>query len=254
MQQFQQGPDFNQTQPNSPTNQTLPNLSNIYSYNQNQQFQNNQNYNYQSQPNLFPTSNSQIKPTPKAVTAKKSVFTVKNLLIAVLSVYSIFSFAWIAILYTGIDGNRICINDNVVCKISVPYTKQAATAVNNNIETKNQLVKQKSAKNFIKDIWQNQVILNDTLVTRQQSVEKSIGAFSAYIQNYIRFINEKPEFLKGFTKIELDNKKTDIEQQLANLKLLQDNNYQNKLSYQQQINELYQELGERQDNSFVAQR
>jgi hypothetical protein len=247
MQQFNQGQDFNQTQQAFSANTNNSNYPSNQSYNQNIQYQNSQNYGY---PNL---SNSP-KPLTKSPKLKQSFFNITNILIGVLSLYSIFSFVWIAILYTGIDGSRICLNDNIICKISVPFTKQAAVAVNSNSETKNQLVKQKSAKNFIKEIWQNQAILNDTLVTRQQSVEKSIGSFNAYIQNYIRFINDKPEFLKGFSKVELENKKTDIEQQLANLKLLQDNNYQNKISNQKQINELYQDLGERQDNSFVAER
>jgi hypothetical protein len=252
MQQFNQGQDFNQPQRVFPSNPQPTNSP----YNQNPQYQNSQNYGYQNQaqPGQFSTINSPTKPTNKISKPKQSLFNIKNILIAILSLYSIFSFAWITILYTGIDGSRVCVNENIICKISVPFTKQAAVAINNNNETKAQLVKQKSAKNFVKDIWQNQAILNDNLVIRQQSVEKSIGTFTAYIQNYIRFINDKPEFLKGFNKTELDNKKTDIEQQLANLKLLQDNNYQNKISNQKQINELYQELGERQDNSFVAER
>ena len=245
MQQYNQDQIYNQPQQVFPNNQIPPNNS-VY----------NQNYNYsnQPQPSQFTQSTNLSKQTVKVIKPKQSIFNIKNILIIILFLYSIFSFVWIAILYLGVDGNKICLEDNIVCKISVPFTKQAAVAVNSNIETKNQLVKQKSAKNFVKDIWQNQAILNDNLVTRQQSVEKSIGTFTAYIQNYIRFINDKPEFLKGFSKTELDNKKNDIDQQLANLKLLQDNNYQNKINNQKQINELYQELGERQDNFFVAQR
>jgi hypothetical protein len=252
MQQYNQGQGFSQPQQNFSNNYPVNQLFNQ----QNSQFQNNQNYNYsnQSDLNINPTVGIPSKQSIKQAKPNKSIFSIKNLLIGILSIYSIFSFVWIAILYLGVDGNKICLEDNVVCKVSVPLTKQAAITANNNIETKNQLVKQKSAKNYIKDIWQNQAILNDTLVTRQQSVEKSINGFSGYIQNYIRFINDKPEFLKGFSKTELDNKKSDIEQQLANLKLLQDNNYQNKINNQKQINELYQELGERQDNSFVSER
>lgn len=254
MQQFQQGLDTNQPLQVFPATRVPMNSPN--GYNQNQQFQNNPNYGYQNQtqPNQFSTTNIATKPTIKIPKHQPSILSIKNILIAVLSLYSVFSFIWIAILYIGIDGSRVCLGDNLICNISVPFTKQAAVAINTNAEIKTQLVRQKSAKNFVKDIWQNQAILNDNLITRQQSVEKSIGNFSSYIQNYIRFINDKPEFLKGFNKIELDNKKTDVDQQLANLKLLQDNNYQNKINNQKQINELYQELGERQDNSFVSQR
>jgi hypothetical protein len=251
MQQYNQ--DFNQVQQPFPANPTPSNYQGNSSYNQNPQFPANQNYNstYPSQPSQI---NNSIKQPIKSIKPKQSIFSLKNILIAVLSLYSIFSFVWIAILYLGVDGSKICLDDNIFCKISVPFTKQAAVAINNNVETKNQLVKQKSAKNFVKDIWQDQAIANDTLVTRQQSVEKSVGSFLAYIQNYIRVVDDKPEFLKGFSKTELDNKKTEIEQQLENLKLLQDSNYQSKISNQKRINELYQELGERQDNSFVAQR
>lgn len=257
MQQNKLGQTFNQPSQASTYNQSPTNFQNNQSYNQqNPQFQGNESYDYPIQlpPNqfLYPTNSS--KPIIKPSKPKQSLLNIKNILIAVLSIYSIFSFVWIAILYLGVDGNKICLEDNLLCKISVPFTKQAAVAVNNNTDTKNQLVKQKSAKNFVKDIWQNQAILNDNLVARQQSVEKSINAYTGYIQNYIRFINDKPEFLKGFSKIELDNKKTEIEQQIANLKLSQDNNYQNKINNQKQINELYQELGERQDNSFISQR
>lgn len=206
-----------------------------------------QNHSYNNQTPRLSQYNSSNLP-------KKSIFSLKNILILILSFYSIFSFCWIAILYLGVDGSQVCIDDNAVCRISVPLTKQAVVAVNNEIETKNQLVKQKSAKNFIRDIWQNQTVLNDNLVTRQQLVEKSINSFKEYIQNYIRFINDKPEFLKGFSKTELENKKTDIEDQIINLKLMQDNNYQNKVNNQKQINELYLDLGERQDNSYISQR
>ncbi len=270
MQQYNQGQNQSQTPVPSPN--ILPNdqTSNNYS-NTPFQFQNsqqqisqsqsqvNQNYNYPYQEQILKQPNStnlinSISRSSKKINSQSSIFNLKNVLITVLSLYSIFSFVWIAILYLGVDGNKMCLEDNIICKISVPFTKQAGVAVNSNIETKNQLVKQKSAKNFIKDIWQNQAILNDNLVTRQQSVEKSISAYTSYIQNYIRFINDKPELLKGISKVELDNKKIDIEQQIANLNLLQDNNYQNKISNQKQINELYQELGERQDNSFISQR
>jgi hypothetical protein len=253
MQQFDNNNlDPRQAQQFAP-NQTSPNLQSNQSYQQpNPQFQNSTNSSYPKQ--YQPITNPVLVNKPQLKQAKASIFNLKNILIALLSLYSIFSFSWIAILYLGVEGNKICIADNLVCKISVPVTKQAAAAVANNNETKNQLVKQKSAKNFVKEIWQNQAIANDTLITRQQSVEKSIGAFTAYIQNYIRYINDRPEFLKGFSKTELDNKKTDIDQQLANLKSIQDNNYQNKINNQKQINQLYQDLGERQDNSFEAQR
>jgi hypothetical protein len=256
MQQFNNSQSFGQPQ-QLPPNQMTPNFQNPHAFNQqNPQLQNYQNPSYHNHSQPLPAQSvvNTTKQQPKQVKPKKSVFSLKNVLITLLSLYSIFSFCWIAILYVGADGNKVCIEDNIICQISVPTTKQAAVAVSDNIETKNQLVKQKGAKNFVKDIWQNQAILNDNLVTRQQSVEKSIDAFTAYIQNYIRFINDKPEFLKGFSKTEMENKKTDIQEQLANLKLLQDNNYQNKINNQKQINELYQELGERQDNSFVAQR
>lgn len=260
MPQLNNNQDFGQFQqfPLNPSpNPIAPNMQTQPGFNQsNYQFQNNQNSNYPSQypPILAQPQDNVKKQLPKKINPKQSFFSVKNILIVLLSLYSVFSFCWIAILYLGADGNKVCIEDNIICKISVPITKQAAVAVSNNIETKNQLVKQKSAKNFVKDIWQNQAILNDNLVTRQQSVEKSIAAYTAYIQNYIRFINDRPEFLKGFSKTEMENKQSVIEQQLANLKLLQDNNYQNKINNLKQINELYLELGERQDNSFVAQR
>jgi hypothetical protein len=223
-----------------------------------------QPYTVQQTVNQFPNPNynqpiqqqaaaSNVK-VSKALPPKKSIFSVHNVLISLLLLYAIFSFAWIAILYAGVDGNRICLEDNFVCNFTVPYTKQAVIAVNSNIETKNELVKQKNAKNYIRDIWQNQTILNDNLIKRQQVVEKSIQAFQNYIQNYIKFTGDKPEFQKGFTKVDLENKKTEVEDQLTNLKILQDNNYQNKTLNQQQISKLYQDLGERQEDAFIDNR
>lgn len=207
----------------------------------------NPNYN---QPLSQPSSTKVAKPS----TPKKSIFSVHNILITLLLIYAIFSFAWLAILYAGVDGNRICLEDNFACKITVPYTKQAVIAANSNVETKNELVKQKNAKNYIRDIWQNQTILNDSLIKRQQSVEKSVQAFQKFIQNYIKFTGDKPEFQKGFAKVDLENKKTDVEEQLINLKLLQDNNAQNKNLNEQQINQLYLDLGERQEDAYIDSR
>jgi hypothetical protein len=234
--------------PNGEANQSYPNQS--YPVQQAVNQFPNPNYNQPLQQQVV-SSNSRVS---KALTHKKSIFSVHNILISLLLLYAIFSFAWIAILYAGVDGNRICLEDNLVCKITVPYTKQAVIAVNNNVETKNELVKQKNAKNYIRDVWQNQIILNDNLIKRQQSVEKSIQAFQKYIQNYIKFTGDKPEFQKGFTKVDLENKKTEMDDQLTNLKLLQDNNYQNKTLNQKQIAQLYQDLGERQEDAFIDNR
>jgi hypothetical protein len=142
----------------------------------------------------------------------------------------------------------------VVSCIIRPYTKQAIIAVNNNVETKNELVKQKNAKNYIRDIWQNQVILNENLIKRQQTVEKSVQTFQKFIQNYIKFTGDKPEFQKGFTQVDLENKVTEVEEQLINLKLLQDNNAQNKNLNIKQISQLYQDLGEREEGAYIDSR
>jgi hypothetical protein len=253
MQEFSSNPNPQQQNqfgniPNNGLNQAYPNQP----YPAQQVINQFPNPNY-NQPLQQQPSSPKTKVT-KSVAPKKSIFSVHKVLIAVLLLYAIFSFVWIVILYAGVDGNRICLEDNLICKITVPYTKQAVIAVNSNVETKNELVKQKNAKNYIRDIWQNQTILNDKLIKRQQSVEKSVSAFQKYIQNYIKFTGDKPEFQKGFTKVDLENKKTEVDDQLTNLKLLQDNNYQNKTLNQQQISQLYQDLGERQEDSFIDSR
>jgi hypothetical protein len=213
-----------------------------------------QNQNPQHVTQNMRNSNPVIQKPTKLVAKKSSIFSVHNVLISLLLLYAIFSFCWIAILYAGVDGNRPCLEDNIFCKITVPYTKQAVVAVNANTEIKNQLVKQKNAKNYIRDVWQNQTIINDNLVKRQNSAEKAINSFKKYLENYIKFSDDNVEIIKGFSSTELENKRTELEEQITNLKLIQENNSQNKTLNQKQINDLYIDLGERQENFYVDDR
>ena len=112
-------------------------------------------------------------------------------------------------------------------------------------------------KNQLKSEIVTEIAATMAFSATQNNDKIGLILFSDQIELYIPPKKGKSHILRiirDLIEFKPENKKTDLEQQLANLKLLQDNNYQNKINYQKQINELYQELGERQDNSFIAER
>jgi hypothetical protein len=185
------------------------------------------------------------KPTQKA----SGGINLHLILTIILGVYAIFSFVWIIMLYTN-DGFRVCSGDSFPCNITVPITRQAITSINDKNKTTQELVDQKAAKNYIRNIYQSQTVLNDNLIAKQQDVEKSALDFRNYLQNSIRFINGEPQLLSGFDEADYQNRKIELENQLDNLKQLRNINAQAKIDNKKQIDNIYLSLNERQENSY----
>jgi hypothetical protein len=181
-------------------------------------------------------------------------FSVYWLLTTFLIFYAMFSFIWLGVLYAGVDGQKICSQSNFICDIKFPYTKQASVAVNEYVKVSNQATKQKSAKNYIRNIWQEQTKLNDDLVSKQQDVEKALLDYKNYLQNYIRFLNGEPELLKGFDQDEYAEKLTLLEEEIQNLRQRRNENADKKSEAKKQIDQVYNELNERQENTFRENR
>lgn len=195
--------------------------------------------------------NSSIKVKPK-VRLKLSI-NLHLVLTTILGIYAIFSFVWIIMLYTN-DGFKVCVGENFPCNITVPITRQAVTTINEKNRLNQDFIDQKTAKNFIRNVWQNQTALNDDLVAKQQDMESSTLDFRNYLQNYIRFINGQPQLLSGFSESDYQNKKIELENQIDNIKQIRNTNAQSKLESKKLIDNVYLSLGERQENSYQKTR
>lgn len=234
-----------------------------------QDFKNNPNYNTVINPNpnnlshnldsLSQRQNSNIASSASGIakiprTTKPFKVNLHWVLTTFLIFYSLFSFIWLGVLYSGIDGQRICTDQNFVCDIKFPYTKQAAVAVEEFTRVSGQASRQKLAKNYIRNIWQEQSVLNDDLVSKQQDVEKSILDYKNYLQNYIRFLNGTPELLSGFEQQQYVEKLTTMEEEIQNLRQIRNSNAEKKSESKTQVDQIYKELEERQENTFKDNR
>jgi hypothetical protein len=133
--------------------------------------------------------------------------------------YSLFSFAWIAVLYSGTDGTRPCKDTtNFVCQIEFPYTKQATVAVNEKNQINSQLTKQKAAKNYLREQWISQATVADDLVNAEQEYEKASTDYKNYVSNFIRFVDNETQLLSGLNQGELENKKAALDEALSNVR------------------------------------
>ncbi len=194
--------------------------------------------------------NSSIIKKPKI---KKFNVNLHLILTIILGIYAIFSFVWIIMLYTN-DGFKTCVGEDFPCNISVPITRQAVGTINEKNKLNQELIDQKAAKNYIRNVWKNQSTLNDDLVTKQQDMESATLDFRNYLQNYIRFINGQPQLLSGFSETDYQNKKIELENQLDNIKQIRNTNAQAKLDSKKLIDNVYLSLGERQENSYQTAR
>jgi hypothetical protein len=169
--------------------------------------------------------------------------------------YSLFSFAWIAVLYSGTDGIRPCKDTtNFVCQIEFPYTKQATVAVNEKTQANSQLTKQKAAKNYLREQWIGQATVADDLVNAEQEYEKASTDYKNYVTNYIRFLESGPQLLSGLNQTDFENKKAAIDEALNNVRQKRNTYSENKTESKRKIDQLYTDLKERQENSLKQNR
>ncbi len=216
--------------------------------------QNNQNSdpNYLQTPSIYNPNAPQNQQTPKKSKKKSGGLGINWhwVLTVFLIFYSIFSFIWLVTLYSGDNGIKICKDSNLVCDISFPYTKQAIIAVNESQQLAKSVKTQKDAKNFLRNTWLQQVSLNDDLVLKEQDLEKSILEYKNYLQNYIRFLNGESQLLNGFDQTEYTNRLSTLEEEIQNLRLKRNQLAEQKIESKKQVDKLYIDLKEKQENSF----
>jgi molecular chaperone DnaK (HSP70) len=194
-------------------------------------------------------------PLPNIKPKSTIKFSVHWMLTIFLLMYSLFSFAWISVLYSGVDGSRICSDDsNAICRIEFPLTKQATIVNNDKVEISKQAISQKAGKNYIRNLWSTQTTLSDDVVGAAEDYEQASNEFKNYTNNYVRFIDGKAELLNGFSKSDFDNKKSTMEDALANLRQKRNQYAQSKIDNKSKIDQLYSDLKEKQDNTFRTTR
>jgi hypothetical protein len=227
--------------------------------------QNNQNFdtNYTEYQNVQPISTNipqtqipanQQKPVKIVVKTKSFRIDWHWVLTIFLIFYSMFSFIWLTTLYSGDNGVKICASSNFLCDISFPYTKQAIIAVNESQQLTKIAKTQKDAKNFVRNTWLQQVSANEDLTLREQDLEKSILEYKNYLQNYIRFLNGESQLLNGFDQTEYTNRLSTLEEEIQNLRLKRNEAADKKIENKKQIDQLYIDLNEKQENSFKQTR
>jgi hypothetical protein len=206
---------------------------------------------------IFQHKNTESTNTISANSGKKNTklnFDLHWVLTIFLVLYSLFSFIWLATLYSGDNGTKICSSPNFVCEISFPYTKQAIIAVNETQRASQNSKVQKEAKNFLRNAWLEQNTLNDDLVSKEQDLEKALLDYKNYLQNYLRFLNGESQLLNGFDQTEYTNKLNLLEEEIQNLRLKRNEIAEKKIESKKKVDQLYIDLNERQENSFKQNR
>ena len=211
--------------------------------------------NIETKTNISALSNLKTRPQIKLKNNKNLLKQMHWIVTIILFFCSLFSFIWLGVLYSGIDGVKICdASQNFLCEIRFPYTKQAVVSENETKRITTISTKQKLAKNLIRNIWLEQVSLNNDLISSQQELELSVSDWKSYLQNYIRFINGESQLLNGFDQTTYTNKLTLIEEQIQNLRLKRNETAEKKLIAKDKIDQIYLELEEKQENSFVGNK
>lgn len=199
-------------------------------------------------------SNPRLPPKsiPKVILRPKSKFAISWhwVLTVFLLFYSIFSFVWLSVLYTGHNGIKFCADSSTFCDISFPLTKQAIVYFNENSKSTTELTKQKAGKNFIRGLWYEQSSLQDDQSSQEQELEQVVLDYKNYLQNYIRFLNGESQLLNGFDQTEYTQKLTVLEEKIQTLRLKRNQNVETKATAKKQIDQLYSDLKERQENSY----
>jgi hypothetical protein len=127
---------------------------------------------------------------------------------------------------------------------------EAATLVTQlETEKDDAIIFQRTQKNEIADIWEDQAALNDDLVAEQQKVLDSSGDYLLYIESIVRFVNGEAQFIGTVDEQEFLDQRNDLNAKMAQLERFSQENAATKDTYAQRIRQLYLEAGEDRNNT-----
>jgi hypothetical protein len=174
------------------------------------------------------------------------------ILISILTVYSIFTFLWLGILYISNNGQSICDGDSFPCSIKFPLTRQVKNSQSDAIQANKQLVLQKVAKNKLKSIYEELAVLDDDMVVEQSKLDKVIKLYQKFFDTNIVFINKKPQILPPLTEDNYSKIKQALQDELDSMKSKLTKKAERKDILKQQVAGLYSDLAEKQNNNFAG--
>ena len=176
----------------------------------------------------------------------------QTILIAILTLYSIFTFVWLSILYVTNNGQSVCEGDTFPCSIKFPLTSQVKNTVAEANNSSNQLAQQKIAKNKLKLIYDELSVLDDDMVSEQAKLEKAIKQYQKFIDTNIVFINKKPQVLPNLNENNYGIVKDALQLEMDSIKAKLIKKSDRKVVLKQQVDGLYNDLVERQSNNFIG--
>jgi flagellar basal body-associated protein FliL len=116
------------------------------------------------------------------------------------------------------------------------------------IDLRAEVASQKSEKNAIRSIWQDQVIQNEKLVTSQENVFSQLKNYNLEISNTFKFVDKKAQILPTASE---DKLKKVTDQLNLEVKNLQDNiadSIKVKNKNKAEVDDIYIQSGEVQTN------
>jgi hypothetical protein len=174
------------------------------------------------------------------------------ILISILTVYSIFTFIWLGILYISNNGQSICDGDNFPCSIKFPLTSQVKNSQLIAANANKQFVQQKIAKNKLKSIYEELAVLDDNIVAEQSKLEKITKLYQKFFDTNIVFINKKPQILPSLTEDNYNKINQALQNELDSMKSKLAKKSERKDLLKQQVDGLYSDLAEKQTNNFAG--
>lgn len=108
---------------------------------------------------------------------------------------------------------------------------------------------QRTQKNEIANLFDNQAALNDDLVDEQRRLIQSAERYINYVDASIRFIDGQPQILPVLNEEEMLNRKNTLVRTASDLERIAEENTNQKERYSKRISQLYLEAGEDRDNT-----
>lgn len=171
------------------------------------------------------------------------------LLISILTVYSIFTFLWLGILYTSNNGQSICDGDSFPCSIKFPLTNQVKNSQSEVTIAKQQLAQQKMGKNKLKSIYEELAVLDDDMVSEQAKLDKVTKLYQKFFDTNIVFINKKPQILPSLTEENYSKIDQALQNELDSMKSKLAKKAERKDILKQQVIGLYSVSVEKENNN-----
>ena len=116
-------------------------------------------------------------------------------------------------------------------------------------EKEEQVRFQRSQKNEIANLFDDQAALNDDLVDEQKRLLDAADSYISYIDSSIRFVEGRPQFLPAMDEATLLERKNSLVRAIVDLRRISEENSTQKEQFVDRIRQLYLEAEEDRDNT-----